>query len=568
MLRAAYLLLLTLCIAPMLPGVIGVGLSSFGYIPPVGLNHFSLDAYQQVFDWSGVFRSIGLSLFSSVASTYLSCLFCFAILQSLWLNKHWHRVETLLSPLLAMPHVAFAIGFAFLFSPTGMIARLAAQGLGIELDTGDASTVVNDPYAVGLAIALSFKEVPFLLLMSIPVLQQLKVDKVAQVSASLGYSEPQYWWKVILPQWLAKMRFALFAVVAYGVSVVDLSLILGPTNPPTFAVLVWQWFSDPDLSLLPRAAAGAVVLFGLASGLLLFVVAFEKLVTQYLGAWQYSGRKGIPLPGKTLFSLSALLAAVMFPLMLVWSFAHRWRFPDLLPSRYSERFWQYEWSNIIPTINQSLLIALCTAFVSLILGLIAHEYRIKHKWHLPSYVIALPMLIPQLSILFGLQVTTLYLASDAYLLWVVWSHVFFAFPFVYLALSGPWESYDNNYTKAALSLGKSPIYVFIAIKARLLLPAILYAWAVGASVSLAQYLPTLMLGGGRIATITTEAVALSSGFDRRVTAIYAIWQAILPFVFFTSAILLSRWVQRRSQPTIRTKESFAHDAATHKPRHP
>ncbi|MFA0252727.1 thiamine ABC transporter permease, partial [Vibrio sp. 10N.261.45.A4] len=39
---------------------------------------------------------------------------------------------------------------------------------------------------------------------------------------------------------------------------------------------------------------------------------------------------------------------------------------------------------------------------------------------------------------------------------------------------------------------------------------------------------------------TTEAVALSSGFDRRVTAIYALWQALLPLIFFFIAILGSR----------------------------
>ncbi|MCV5373348.1 ABC transporter permease, partial [Escherichia coli] len=69
------------------------------------------------------------------------------------------------------------------------------------------------------------------------------------------------------------------------------------------------------------------------------------------------------------------------------------------------------------------------------------------------------------------------------------------------------------------------------MKLPILLPAIACAWAIGISVSLAQYLPTLVLGAGRISTITTEAVALSSGFDRRVTAIYAIWQALLPFLF-------------------------------------
>ncbi|EIO3936542.1 thiamine ABC transporter permease [Vibrio vulnificus] len=566
MFRAAYLILILVCIAPVIPGLFGVLLSSFGYIPPVGLHQLSSVGFDAVFNWTGVEKSIALTVFSALFSTYLACLFTFAILQALWQNRHWKKVESLLSPLLAMPHVAFAIGFAFLFSPTGLVARVAAQTLDVGLSTDDNAWFVNDPYALGLTIALALKEIPFLLLMSVPVLQQLNVAQLSQVSASMGYSPAQFWWKTVLPQWLQKMRFPLFAVMAYGVAVVDLSLILGPTNPATFAVLVWQWFSDPELELLPRAAAGAIVLFVIASLLMAAIVLFEKSITGYFGRWQYSGRFGFSLPGKTLFAFSALLALTMFPLMLLWSFAHRWRFPDLLPSRYSDRFWQAEWQNVLPTVEQSLLFALATACVTVLLALVAHEYRDKHRIHLPGYVIALPMLIPQLSILFGLQIATLYLSSDAYSLWVLWSHVFFAFPLVYLALDGPWRSYNHNYTRAALSLGKAPIWVFIRIKMPILMPAILYAWAVGASVSLAQYLPTQILGAGRITTITTEAVALSSGSDRRVTAIYALWQAILPFVFFSIALFIGHLQTRRHHA--RVKDTKTHDVLSRKPRHP
>ena len=41
--------------------------------------------------------------------------------------------------------------------------------------------------------------------------------------------------------------------------------------------------------------------------------------------------------------------------------------------------------------------------------------------------------------------------------------------------------------------------------------SILTAAAVGFAVSVGQYLPTLLIGAGRLPTITTEAVALASG---------------------------------------------------------
>ncbi|OCH32390.1 thiamine ABC transporter permease [Aliivibrio fischeri] len=543
MLRALYLIIIAVCILPTLPGLLGVAVSALGYIPPLGMHHFSLDGFALVFSWEGVWRSIGLTIYSAIASSYLACLITFAVLQATWGSKFWRKVELSLSPLLATPHVAFAIGFAFLFAPTGMGVRALHSLFGYDAspqDINDLAFLIKDPHALGLIVMLALKEVPFLLLMSISILTQLKIDQIEKVSASLGYSKAQMWWKCVFPQWLTKLRFPMLAVIAYSLSVVDVALIIGPTNPPTFAVLVWQWFTEPDLNLLPRAAAGAVVLFVIASLLIAFARLVEWTITKGIRCWQYSGRSGISLPGKSLFLLIISLTVLMVPLMLIWSFAQRWRFPDLLPSRYSERFWQLEWDSILSTINQSLSIAIITASIALVLAVLAHEYRIKYKWQVPGYIIAIPMLIPQLSILFGLQVVTLYLSSDSYFFWVCWAHVFFAFPFVYLALDGPWKSFDTGLTRVALSLGKSPFQAWWKVKMPILLPAIVFAWAVGISVSLAQYLPTLMLGAGRISTITTEAVALSSGFDRRVTAIYAIWQALLPLFFFTFAIMISR----------------------------
>lgn len=567
MFRAVYFIVFVVVVLPIVPGIIGVTLSSFSYIPPLGLFELSLTGYKDALLWPGLLKSTGLTIVSALVSTYLALLFTFMILQSLWSSKLWRVVENTLSPLLAVPHVAFAIGFAYLFSPTGFSTRVLTSLTNMELTNFSVSWFVQDPFALGLTFALALKELPFLLLMSIPILNQLNIGNMQKASNSLGYSSNQFWWKVVLPQWLNKMRFPLFAVVAYGASVVDFALVLGPTTPPTLAVLTWQWFAEPDLSLLPRAAAGAMILFGLTATLLVTVYLIERYTISYRNAWQYSGRFGSALPGKTLLTIVLVINILLLPIMAIWSFAQRWQYPDLIPSSFSLRYWANEWGSFMPTVTDSVLIAIITASFALLLAVVAHEYRAKHRVHIPSAIITLPMLIPQLSVLFGLQIATLYLSSDSYYMWVIWSHVFFAFPFVYLALDGPWRSYNNNYSKVALSLGKAPFTVFFTVKAKLLLQPICYAWAIGASVSLAQYLPTLILGGGRVATITTEAVALSSGFDRRVTAIYALWQAVLPFVFFSSAIVIARVLNSRNPSRTAIKEKRTNGASSQKPRH-
>ncbi len=538
-LHLGYITVIVLCLAPLAPGFIGVLSAAFGFIPAIGMDQISTDAFWKITQWPGVTQSLLLTIISSIVSTYGALLLCFAILQSLWLSRYWPNIEKLLAPLLALPHVAFAIGFAFLFAPTGFIARFIYALFEYTPNASEATSFIQDPNALGLTIALMFKEVPFLLFMSIPILQQLNVPKLFQSCRSMGYTPVQFWWKAVLPQWLPRIRFSLFAVAAYGVSVVDLGLILGPVASPTFAVVVWQWFNDPDLNYLPQAAAGAVVLFVLLCAVMVGMVTVEKLITLVWRRWQYSGRFGFALPGKLLMALCASLSIAIIPLLSVWSVAQRWSFPDLIPSQFTNRFWINEWFGVYPTLFTSLSIATISATLALILAMVAQQYRLRSRWRLPSYLFLIPMLLPQLSLLLGMQVTTLWLGAQHYYLWVIWSHLFFAFPFVYLALDGPWRSYNENFSNMALSLGKSRFYTFLFIKMPLLKAAILYAWALGASVSLAQYLPTLILGAGRITTITTEAVALSSGFDRRVTAIYALWQGLLPLVFFALSLLLS-----------------------------
>jgi putative thiamine transport system permease protein len=78
----------------------------------------------------------------------------------------------------------------------------------------------------------------------------------------------------------------------------------------------------------------------------------------------------------------------------------------------------------------------------------------------------------------------------------------------------------------------------------MLLAPLLTALAVGVAVSVGQYLPTLMLGGGRVETLTTEAVALSSGGDRRLIGATALLQMALPAMGFALALALPRLIFR------------------------
>ena len=84
--------------------------------------------------------------------------------------------------------------------------------------------------------------------------------------------------------------------------------------------------------------------------------------------------------------------------------------------------------------------------------------------------------------------------------------------------------------------------LFIALP--MLLAPILTACAVAMAVSVGQYLPTLLVGGGRVQTLTTEALALAAGGDRRVIGVYALLQAAIALLPFALALALPALVWR------------------------
>ena len=130
---------------------------------------------------------------------------------------------------------------------------------------------------------------------------------------------------------------------------------------------------------------------------------------------------------------------------------------------------------------------------------------------------------------------------------VIAAHLVFVLPYVFLSLADPWRAWDARHSTVARALGASRDRVLWAVRLPMLLRPVLTAAAVGFAVSVGQYLPTLLVGGGRVQTLTTEAVALVSGGDRRAIGVYALAQTLAALAPFALAILLPRlfWRHRR-----------------------
>jgi len=186
--------------------------------------------------------------------------------------------------------------------------------------------------------------------------------------------------------------------------------------------------------------------------------------------------------------------------------------------------------------------ALATLFaVALASGCLENESRRQSRAGARSlWLLYVPLLVPQVAFLFGAQVLLVRIGGDGTLAAVLWSHLVFVLPYVFLSLADPWRALDPRYARTAASLGASPWRVFVRVKLPLLAAPLSIAAAVGFAVSVGQYLPTLFAGNGRVSTLTTDAVTLAAGADRRVIGVYAVLQALLPCIAFAAAAALPR----------------------------
>ena len=129
-----------------------------------------------------------------------------------------------------------------------------------------------------------------------------------------------------------------------------------------------------------------------------------------------------------------------------------------------------------------------------------------------TLLLYVPMLLPQIAFPFGIQVLLVGLGLDGGVFSVIWMHVVFSLPFVFLSLAEPYRRLDPRYERTALALGCPPDQVLLRVKLPMLLRPGLVALAVGFAVGVGQYLPTL-IAGARVETLTNLAVGMSAGGD-------------------------------------------------------
>jgi len=491
-----------------------------------------------------------LSLWVGGASTALSLALTLWLVPRLHGTRAWSALQRALGAMLAVPHAAFAVGLALLVMPSGLLARLVAAPLGWAAPP-DVATV-HDPAGLALIAALVLKEVPFLLWTVVASWrragQQAVAERQLQIAATMGYGAVRAWWRVLWPQWLPRLALPVAAVWAYGLTVVDMALVLGPTTPPTLAVLAWQWLLDAEPARNAMGAAAALLLAGLTAAGAAAAVALWRAAAPWRRARQVRGDRGAARAGHGAMPLAGAVAGVyagVLAMLAGASVATIWTFPSLWPQQASAEAWATV-AQRLDTLGLTAALALASAASGVALA-VAWLETTPPGWDARAAVLVfLPLLVPGVLLVAGLYRVTLALGTDGRFAGLWLAHTLYTAPYALIALAPAWRSLDPRYAQTAHALGRSHAAFLLRVKWPMLLAPLASAAAVGFAVSVTQYLSTQFVGAGRYATLTTEALTLAAGGQRPLLAAFALLQAALPAAVFALALALARRQARRT----------------------
>ena len=528
---------------PVIVGITGSILPAFGLLPPIAESA----GFKSLIADPRFLPSIRLTLKTACIATTLVLLLTILTLVCTYGSGLWRWFNGLLPPLLAVPHAAMAVGLVFLIAPSGWLVRLVSPSLS-GWTRPPTDWVVPDGSGWALILGLVLKETPFLLFAAAAQLPAVKVDAALRIGRSLGYSPARCWSRLVLPLLYPRIRLTLLIILAFNLSVVDMALLLGPGNPPTFSVYLLSLVNDPGSRA--TASAGALLLACGVGAVFALVYLLEKLIGTVAMKRRESGHRGVALPlwrsiAKMVACALFLISMASIVMLLLWSFTRRWRFPHALPTEWTHAHWTSRVGEFIQPFSTTITLAVATVVFAMVAAIAWLELERQHQLPRLDWIWYVPLLVPQVTLLFGWQAMAIFTGTDGLWLGVAYSHWVYAVPYVVLILAVAWRELDPGWNHAASVLGGGYWRVLLRVRLPLLVKPVCQAAAVALSVSVAQYLPTLLLGAGRHQTVATELVVSFGGVDRRVIAVLASIQSLLPLIAFALAL----WIPRFFNPT-------------------
>lgn len=236
-----------------------------------------------------------------------------------------------------------------------------------------------------------------------------------------------------------------------------------------------------------------------------------------------------------------VVAALLLPLLplVIWSVAGSWRYPDVVPGRFTRRGLDLVLdAEVVEATVTSLLIATIVAALACAIGLSAGRaiglYRFRGR-RLVQFLLLAPVIVPGLAVTLGIQVFFVRYGLSDTVTGVVLVQLMPTVPYAATLLAAAYANLDVDYERQSRSLGAGPVRTFVSVTLPLLRPALVTTALLTFSISWSEYILTLLIGGGQVTTLPLLLFAAIGSSDRTAAAALGLLVVVPPVLIVLAA---------------------------------
>ena len=176
------------------------------------------------------------------------------------------------------------------------------------------------------------------------------------------------------------------------------------------------------------------------------------------------------------------------------------------------------------------------------------KWQSEHKESsLLSFCIFLPFMIPSSVFAMGAQILFLRLPFKNAYLSVFLSHVLYSLPYATTYLTEGMRNNIKRLEEQGRVFGASGFYLLFKVTIPLLFPYLIPAFMMSFILSMSQYILTVLLGGGKLKTLSLIMVPFIQSGERNLASVYGLLFLLSSFLLFLLMEMLLRGLKRREK---------------------
>ncbi|MEL6651777.1 MAG: ABC transporter permease subunit [Bacteroidota bacterium] len=248
---------LTLSVLPLAAGLIYALLYSLG-LAGILAEGFTLEYWQAVLSAGEIWSSLAYSTYIATAAMLIATLLALVLVLGLRSAFQKGLLSYVIYFPLAIPAMVAAFISFQLLGKAGFFSRLSAQ-LGLIGDLQAFPDLVNDQWGIGIIFSHSLMAFPFLLLLFLSTYEGEGIDKLRQLSRTLGAGEWEINRRVVVPILLWRNVPSLLLYFIFVLGSYEIPLLLGRETPQMVSVLTIRKLQRYDLFEKPEAYVIALI---------------------------------------------------------------------------------------------------------------------------------------------------------------------------------------------------------------------------------------------------------------------------------------------------------------------